>query len=330
MIYTSVKKSNNKKSNNKKSNIKKSNIKKSNNTHVLFHGGMIKDADMPGLCFGTVQENLQHTIINAINVGYRHIDCADVYASGCIGYYDILHATIHNYKYGKKVKKQNSEYRNTLWITWKSDNISIANIKSIIQKLDCGYIDLFLIHFWRGDYYNINILIQAQEQGLIHHYGVSNCENIGDIIKLTTDPYKIYANQIQARPPDGNVERRNKMDATFIEQCNERGVRIMLFGTISGCFNSTNEYFYTIISKNSEFVKQINKYYLQKYLQEYIKEEILYNNNVLMVGSISKEPTNLQINFDLYNTIKNGHTLLEDDEVKFIEDELKKITLGLM
>ena len=322
-----IKKSNIKKSNNKKYNIKKYNIKKSNNIPVLYHGGMIKGTEMPGLCFGTVQENLQNTIINAIKVGYRHIDCADGYAFD--EYYNILHATLHNYKYvkGRAKHKKNSEYRNTLWITWKSDNISIANIEKIIKLLDCDYIDLFLIHFWNVDCYKkVVILIEAQTKGLIHHYGVSNCENLVDIIKLTTKPFNIYANQIQARPPGGNVKKRNKMDATFIEECNKLGVRIMLFGTISGVITSEDENLFNIIYEKPKFVTEINKYYLQKY----IKEQHPLNNNVLMVGSTSMANTNLLSNFDLYNTIKTGNKLLEDEDMFEIEKQLKDIQLNIM
>ena len=37
--------------------------------------------EMPQLCFGTVGENLEITLKNALEIGYRHIDCADIYTA---------------------------------------------------------------------------------------------------------------------------------------------------------------------------------------------------------------------------------------------------------
>ena len=271
-------------------------------------GGMIEGALMPQICFGTAQKNLHKTLKNALEIGYRHIDGADAYSDfgykSPNDYYEIIKNELQKYN------------RDEIWLTWKGSYINIDHITDNIKKLGCKYIDLYLIHFWEGNYKDIEILIEAQKQGLIRHYGVSNCESIEDIIKLKTEPYDIYANQIQARPPGGKINGRQDMAADFIEKCNELGVRIMLFATISGYSQQYSNYsFYGEISK-------INNYYINRY--------ILKTQNVLMVGSGGDGKKNLEDNFSNFNKIINGEKLLSPDEIVEIESRLKAITFERM
>ena len=207
----------------------------------LKKGGTLKLEDMPQLCFGTVQSNLENTLPNALKKGIRHIDGADIY-----GYSDYRNIIKENLK---------TVLRNELWITWKSDRITIDNIQKSIIDLDCQYIDLFLIHHY--NYYDNDFLIlqEAQKLGLIRYFGVSNCEDIEKMKELKSK-YNIYANQIQARPPNGTIYGIKEMSSDFIEQCNAINVHIMLFGTISGFTNS--EILSTYLLEN---INNINLYY---------------------------------------------------------------------
>jgi diketogulonate reductase-like aldo/keto reductase len=273
-----------------------------------FRGGALEA--MPQLCFGTAQANLEKMLELALRIGYRHIDGADAYSSWQPDYFGTIRQVL------KKVSSEEGKppiKREELWITWKGEPSSIDEIRKNIFDLKCGYIDLYLIHGWRKQWHMMDILRQAKDEGLIRNYGVSNCENMRDITLLKSD-YNIYANQIQARPPSGEVDRRPQMDKTFIEQCNDLGIKVMLFATISGYLEGT--------VLNPEIISEINKYYLQKYIKDKRK------GNVLMVSSVSG--SSLKTNYDDFKTIESGEKLLSDGQMTKIENELKESTLSWM
>lgn len=266
--------------------------------------------DMPNIAIGTVQhygnmDLIEKGIKIAFENGCRHIDGANAYANA--NYISKMKEIINHLAetYG----------RENYWITWKSDNITIDNIREIIQELDCGYIDLWLVHHGCGTSNDLEELKMAREQKLVHQIGVSNCEDINQI-RLLKENYNIYANQIQARPPEGIIEGRRQMDKDFISKCYKIGVRCMLFGIYSGILNSTN------ISTNYELVTSllplVNKYYVQKY--------VLPFNSVIMLGIGSGTEENLVKNIGEINNIEN--ILFEEGEMTTIEDNLKKIELA--
>jgi diketogulonate reductase-like aldo/keto reductase len=229
--------------------------------------------NIPKLCFGTAQYKLENTLPIAIENNINHFDCADLYNSE-----------------NKDILKENLKKldRSKYWLTWKSNNITIDNIKSIISFLECEYLDLFLIHHYNPYYENsLNILIKARNLGLIKYYGVSNYENLENILYLK-QTYNIYALQIQARPPDGQIIGKSKLDNNFIEKCNDNDIKIMLYATSSGFLkNDKNLEYY-------EILKNLNLYYLNKYIFDKI--------NCLIISSISG--LTIKYNCDLLNCKK--------------------------
>ena len=226
--------------------------------------------DMPQLCFGTVQCNLEKTLPTAIENNINHFDCADSYNS-----------------LNKNILKQNLKKleRSKYWLTWKSNNITIDNIKSIISFLECEYLDLFFIHHYNSNYEDsLNILIKARDLGLIRYYGISNYENLNGILYLKKK-YNIYALQIQARPPNGLIIGKSKLENNFIEICNDYNIKIMLYATSSGFLNNDKNLEYY------EILKNLNLYYFNKYIFDKI--------NCLIIGSISG--LTIKYNYDLLN-----------------------------
>lgn len=272
-----------------------------------FRGGALES--MPQLCFGTAQDNFKKMLELALQIGYRHIDGADAYSGWQPDYFETICQVL------EKVSSEAESpiKREELWITWKGEPSSVDKIRDTISKLNCGYIDLYLIHGWRKQWPMMNILRQAKVEGLIRNYGVSNCENMEDITRLKSE-YDIYANQIQARPPSGKIAGRPLMDKTFIEQCNALDIKVMLFATISGYLGGT--------VLNPGIINEINKYYLQKYIQDKGK------GNVLMVSSVSG--SSLKTNYDDFKIIESGREMLSDSQMTDIEKELKKSKLQWM
>jgi len=252
---------------------------------------------MPQICFGTAQTNLDITLDLALKNGFIHIDGADAYR-----YIEITKDNI------KKIPREQ------LWITWKSDTITLEHIRKIIEILDCNYIDLFLIHHAQSIKESALIEFKkAQTEGLIRFYGVSNCEDINTLRRLKTK-YDISVNQIQARPPSTKIIGKPfTLSPTFIKDCNELGINIMLYGTMSGIMNSPN-----IFNFNLDLLPNVNKYYIQKYIKN--------TNNVLIVTSVSGR--SIIPNMTEFNYIMNDKNILSEEEMNEIERNIQSIVLG--
>jgi diketogulonate reductase-like aldo/keto reductase len=257
---------------------------------------------MPQLCFGTVQQNLEIKLPEALGLGYRHIDGADAYGSS-----DYRHKI--NY-FIKAIP------RNQLWITWKSDAISVDNIRQTIADLDCNYLDLYLVHHSCGTDADMIELQRAKDLNLIRYFGVSNCHDLG-VLRERKERYDIFANQIQARPPGGEIAERPNLPPDFFEQCNALGINIMFFSTISSL--QSQNWFYG--NDRASKLATVNKYYIQKYLKP---------ANVVMVSSVYPGSTTLSDNMAYVTTFLSGTPLLSEEQMKETEIFLQGITLNYM
>lgn len=253
--------------------------------------------EMPQLCFGTVQDNISEMLPIALKLGYRHIDGANNY-EGHSDYYEIIKMAIK------------SVPRNQLWITWKMGQPTYSEIERVIKRLDCEYIDLFLIHHGCGSDKDFIELKKAQDNCLINYYGVSNCEDINKLRDLKIK-YNIYANQVQSRPPTGlGIRGRLSNPENFndlINQSNDINIKIMLFASISGY-------------PGDELLSNINKYYIQKYISR--------KGNVLMVSSTNTFLKTLENNLYIFN--EQSHTPLIESEMLRIEQKLESRLLYYM
>ena len=284
-----------------KSNFYQKYLKYKTKYNTLKYGGnpsgLSTIQEIPQLCFGTGQSGFYSSLPLAFDAGYRHIDGADRYQYN-FDYKKYFHKT-----YFDLVRERIKLVpRNELWITWKTNDLSKENVQSIIEKLDCEYIDLLLRHH--------GCSIPSQELvslGLIRYFGVSNCEDLAYL-----NGKNIYATQIQARPPKGNLSPVNFNE--FINECNRLCVRVMLYGSTSSLYQdgfSSSGYF------TGENLKLVNKYYLQKYIKD--------KKNILIVSSQTGE--SIIPNITDFNKIMNGEDLLSSDQMQEIENELEKYKL---
>lgn len=257
-------------------------------------------------------ELLDSGIKLAFENGCRHIDGADVYGHPDNGGID---------GYRRKMKEIISYLtetygRDNYWITWKSDNITIDKIRERIQELDCGHIDLWLVHHSCGTPKDMEELKAAQEQGLIQQFGVSNCEDISKIRALK-ETYDIYANQIQARPPGTEVQGRAMLDENFISECYKMGVRCMLFGIYSCLLNADVETSYERMLVDALLEENII-YCTQKYVVPF--------DSVIILG-IGTGGT-LVKNINEINEVIDGKTSIPESDMESLEDNFKKIKLS--
>jgi len=158
----------------------------------------------PMLGLGTYllnNEQAKEATIQALGLGYAHIDTAEFYAN---------HAGINAGMKAAGVDRSKIFITDKLapdfggWGTWKGYDESIAACKAHLQKLDIEYFDLYLIHHaysgkekrveqWRA-------LCDLKKTGLCKHIGVSNFSQVHIEELLAAGLEMPEVNQIEIHP----------------------------------------------------------------------------------------------------------------------------------
>lgn len=160
---------------------------------------------IPILGFGTWQlqgDKCQKAVEKALEVGYRHIDTAEVY---------------ENHQIIGKVLRKSKIPREKLFITSKvwRDDLGKRNVLKACQKalkeLQTSYLDLYLIH-WPNRNIPIAETLEAlgnlKEKGLIKAIGVSNftINHLKEALKVGVE---ITNNQVEFHPSLNQKKLKN-------------------------------------------------------------------------------------------------------------------------
>ncbi len=163
--------------------------------------GATQPTEMPALGFGTYQidsEQCQTSVAKAIECGYRHIDTAQFYdnESGV----------------GRAIKSSGIA-RADLFLTTKVwiDNFAPGDLEQSVEeslnKLQCDYVDLLLLHWPNPDVKlsdTLKSLQSVQEAGKCRAIGVSNfttkliteaCSVLGDNLACNQVEYHVLLSQ---------------------------------------------------------------------------------------------------------------------------------------
>ena len=177
----------------------------------------------------------------ALDVGYRHIDCAAIYGNEPeIG--DTLSEWL----------SENDVNRDELWITSKLWNSAhkkedvIPALKQTLNDLQLNYLDLYLIHwpvaFRPGlngfpesdeDYFSLEevpltetweAMLDAKKQGLIRHAGVSNfsVKKLNELIENSDETPEM--NQVEMHP---YLQQQD-----LLEFCKEQGIHVTSYSPL--------------------------------------------------------------------------------------------------
>lgn len=208
---------------------------------------------MPALGFGTFTlkgATAEKSVATAISLGYRLIDTAAVYGN--------------EEAVGAGIKKSGVD-RTSLFITtklWESDS-GYENAKKAfstsLKKLGVDYVDLYLIHWPRGDIKGSwKAMEELYEAGKIKAIGVSNFEpqQLAELMK--TARIKPMVNQIESHPffPQKAAQAANE----------KRGIKVQAWSPFAQGRNHlfTNPTLAAIGKKHNKSVAQVTLRWLMQ------------------------------------------------------------------
>lgn len=150
---------------------------------------------MPVIGFGTWEINgtrCTDAVSNALNIGYRHIDTAQIYGN--------------EKEVGKGIRASGIK-RDEIFLTTKvaTGNLTATRIirttDESLERLDTGYVDLLLIH-WPTSTMNLGECLEAmfglREKNLVRYVGVSNFDP--KLFRKSFESGPVITNQVKFTP----------------------------------------------------------------------------------------------------------------------------------
>jgi alcohol dehydrogenase (NADP+) len=198
---------------------------------------------MPALGLGTwksAKGEVYKAVREAINIGYRHFDCALLY-----GNEDEIGEALNVAQLDHEVKREELWITSKLWNNAHKHEHILPNIKTSLRNLKLEYLDLYLIHWpvalrpdvifpakgedlaslkdvsltetWKG-------MIELKEMGLTKHIGVSNfsIKKINALISETG--VKPEMNQVEMHPYFQQTE--------LLDFCNGNGILMTAYAPL--------------------------------------------------------------------------------------------------
>jgi organophosphate reductase len=203
--------------------------------YVMLNNGV----KMPQLGYGVYQVDQQEAercVLDAIHVGYRMIDTAQIYQN--------------EEGVGQAIAKcgvPRSELFvvTKIWISNAGEEKAYASILESLQKLQSSYIDLLLIHQPFGDYYGTyRAMERAYREGKVRAIGVSN---------FYPDRFIDLQAHVEVKPAVNQVELHVfNQQITAQKYMEKYGCQIMSWGPFA---EGRNDFF------NNETLSSIGKKY---------------------------------------------------------------------
>ena len=162
---------------------------------------------IPQLGFGVYcipPQETEKCVLEALKIGYRHIDTAHMYGN---------EKEVGSAIKKSGIKREEIFITSKLWITEYGEGVTLPAINKMLKRLGLDYIDLVLLHFPLKDYIGAyKDLEKAYEEGKVKSIGISNFENkkfeeLCDMAKI-----KPVINQIEFHPYFQQNNLKNRMD----------------------------------------------------------------------------------------------------------------------
>ena len=252
--------------------------------------------EMPPLGYGVFQvspEECERCVSDAISVGYRSIDTAQIYQN--------------EEGVGNAVKKSGID-RKEFFLTTKiwSSNFGYEKAKLSIgkslEKLQTDYIDLLLIHQPINDYYGAyRAMEEAYKEGKIRAIGVSN---------FYADRYLDLAHFVEVKPAVNQVETHVFHQQRELQEIMKKhDTKLMSWGPLA---EGKNDFF------NNPVLKKIGEKYGKSVAQVALR--YLFENDVILIPKSANKDRMAQ-NIDIFDFQLSA----EDREIISQMDERKPL-----
>ena len=185
--------------------------------------------EMPQLGYGVFQvspEECERSVSEAIQVGYRSIDTAQIYRNE----EGVGHA-IHK----SGISRSEFFITTKVWISNAGYERALASIDESLRRLQTDYIDLLLVHQPFGDYYGTyRAMEEAYRAGKLRAIGVSN---------FLVDRFLDLAHFVEIPPAVNQVETHVFTQQQELQQVmQETDTKLMSWGPFA---EGKNDYFRT-------------------------------------------------------------------------------------
>lgn len=273
---------------------------------------------MPQLGYGVYQvskEECERCVLDAIKVGYRHIDTAQSY--------------FNEEEVGNAIEKsgvpRNEIFLTTkVWIEHYGYEQTKASVYESMQKLKVNYIDLVLLHQPFADYYGAwRALEDMYADGKIRAIGISNFYPDRMVDLASFSRIKPMVNQVETHPFNQQIEAQEWMK--------KYGVQIEAWAPFGegrgGLF--TNETIAKIAAKHNKTVAQvILRWELQRgivVIPKFVHIERMEQNLDVFDFKLTEEDMNVMASLDKKQSSFFSHTdpAMVEWFVKMVEERKK-------
>jgi organophosphate reductase len=241
-------------------------------TYVTLNNGV----KMPQVGYGVYQvepTEAERCVLNAISVGYRMIDTAQIYHN---------EEGVGNAIAKCGVPREELFIVTKVWISNAGEEKAYASILESLKKLQTVYVDLLLIHQPFGDYYGTyRAMERAYHEGKVRAIGVSN---------FYPDRFIDIQAHVEVKPAVNQVETHVfNQQITAQEYMEKYGCQIMSWGPFA---EGKNDFF------NNETLAEIGRKYGKSVAQVALRY-LLQRGVVLIPKSAHKE--RMEQNMDIFN-----------------------------
>ncbi len=171
--------------------------------YVTLYNGV----KMPILGYGVYQitkEECERCVLDALSVGYRHVDTAQSYFN---------EEEVGNAIQKSAIKRKEIFLTSKVWIEHYGYEECKKSVLESMKKLQTDYIDLMLLHQPFGDTYGAwKALVELYNEGKLKAIGVSNFGADRLVEFANFNQVKPMVNQIETNPLCQQIESRKWLD----------------------------------------------------------------------------------------------------------------------